>query len=254
MVLYFVIPCYYDEDVLPVTGPVFLEKLHTLIRQGEIDDQSRVVFLNDGSKDGTWNAIVRLHERDAHCVGLDLAQNVGEQNALLAGMRYAKERADCCVTMDSDLQDDIHAVDQMVCAFKAGSEAVFGVRSTRKNDTLLERATSKLFYTVMGVVEKRSIPNHSNYRLLSKHAMELLLSQTDRPFFLPTLAASLDLPFSVVYYERLPRAAGDSGYNFQKRLRLGVNAVVDHALRRLHPAPLKHQKELPDLQIRQTLE
>ena len=254
MILYFVIPCYFDAEVLPLTGPVFLQKLHDLIDRGEIDDRSRVVFVNDGSADATWDAIVRLHESDAHCVGIDLAENVGEQNALLAGMSYAKDRADCCITMDSDLQDDIEAVDRMVWAFKAGSEAVFGVRASRKNDSFSERATSKLFYCVMRLVEKRSIPNHSNFRLLSSRAVELLLSQTDRPFFLPTLAATLDVPSSAVFYNRLPRAAGESGYNFQKRLRLGLCAVRDHAARRLRPDANPCKKEMPKAVLRRILD
>ena len=255
MVLYFVIPCYYDENVLPLTGPVFLWKLHDLIVREVIDADSRVLFVNDGSTDATWEIIARLHENDWGCIGIDLAENVGEQNALLAGMAFAKDRgADCCITMDSDLQDDIAAVDQMVEAFLAGSEAVFGVRRSRKSDTFFERATSGLFYGIMHIVEPRSIANHSNYRLLSKRAMEWLLSQTERPFFLPTLASLLEVPSTIVYYDRLPRTAGNSGYNFQKRLHLGMKAIYDHMVRRWHLHVFKQKKGLPDTHVRQILE
>ena len=235
-ILYFVIPCYNDESVLPVTGPLFLQKLLSLIQNGEIEDDSRVVFVNDGSADATWMQIERLHNVDPHCIGLDLACNVGEQNALLTGMFFTKGRADCCITMDSDMQDDITAVDRMLQAFKAGNEIVFGVRSARKNDAFLERVTSKLFYRVMRLAEKRSIPNHSNYRLMSRGAIDQLKAYRGTAFYLPVLTAILDLPSAIVYYERLPRAAGTSGYNFRKRLKLGTEAIASHvALRQGHP-------------------
>lgn len=235
-ILYFVIPCYNDESVLPVTGPLFLQKLLFLIQNEEIEDDSRIVFVNDGSTDATWIQIERLHKADPHCIGLDLTYNVGEQSALLTGMFYAKDRADCCLTMDSDMQDDITKVDRMLQAFKEGKEIVFGVRSARKNDAFLERVTSWLFYRGMRLVEKRSIPNHSNYRLMSRVAIDQLKAYRGTAFYLPVLTAMLDLPSAIVYYERLPRAAGTTGYNFWKRLKLGADAIVSHvALRQGHP-------------------
>ncbi|MBQ7599009.1 MAG: glycosyltransferase family 2 protein [Clostridia bacterium] len=251
MVVYFVIPCYYDDDVLPSTGPVFLSKLHTLIDQSVIDEDSRVIFVNDGSTDRTWEQIEHLHEDDPHCIGINLSQNVGEQDATLAGLFYANVYADCCITMDSDLQDDINMVDQMIHLFAQGNEVVFGVRKSRKKDVLFEKVTSKLFYIVMRIAEPRSIPNHSSFRLMSKRTIEWLREFSEISFFLPVLVASFNLPYSIVYYDRLPRAAGLSGYNFKKRLKLGTNAFLSHiALRQGHP----RKKAASNVKIQQILD
>ncbi|MBR1811132.1 MAG: glycosyltransferase family 2 protein [Clostridia bacterium] len=227
--LYMVIPCYNDAEVLPVSAPVFLQKLLTLIDRGTIRKNSRILFVNDGSSDTTWQTIETLHHTDAHMIGIDLAYNTGEQNALLAGMFTAAAQADCVITMDSDLQDDINAVDEMLEKFYAGNEIVCGVRSSRKQDSFLERFSSALFYKLMHALNTGLIPEHSNYRLMSQNAIGILKKYIETPFFLPCQVSALGLKNAVVYHERFARAAGSSGYNFKKRLMLAGDAILSHA-------------------------
>ena len=234
-ILYFVIPCYHDAQTLAVTAPVFLEKLTSLITQEMIRPESRVLFVNDGSTDGTWEKIVSLHNESAHVVGVDLAWNSGEQNALLAGMQTAAEKADCIITMDSDLQDDIARADEMLRLFRAGNDVVLGVRSDRRNDLPSERITSAAFYFTMKLLRTGLVREHSNYRLLSREAV-LRVLRAEPPFYLPCLCCNLALPAAQVAYVREPRAGGVSGYTFRKRLRIGLHAAAAHtAARRFLP-------------------
>ena len=227
--LYFVVPCYNDEKVLPCSIPVFEEKLHSLIDDGRASEDSRLLLVNDGSSDGTWDVICTLKEEYPDVIGLDLAANTGEQNALLAGMFFAQERADCVITMDSDLQDDIHAVDEMMLAFSEGKEVVYGVRKDRKSDGWTERFNSRFFYDLMRVCKTGQIRNHSNYRLLSRSAIAVLRTRCPQNYFLPCVASNLSLPSSVVYYSRLPRKVGTSGYTFRRKFRLAMHAVFSHS-------------------------
>lgn len=227
-VLYFVIPCYYDEDTLPVTAPVVEEKLRSLIERGKVSPESRVLLVNDGSTDGTWDVIKSLHDSSPMIVGLDLARNSGAQNAMLAGLSYARRHADLTITMDSDLQDDIGAVDEMVDRYLAGCNMVFGVRKARDNDGFFEKFTSEAFYSFMGRFNPRLIREHANYRLMDRKAVDLLMEYNEESFFMPVLTASLGLKTAVVYHERFPRAAGTSNYNFRRRLRLGIDAALSH--------------------------
>ena len=229
-VVYFVVPCYRDEETVPVTGPVFLKKLRALIEAGAAGEESRLLLLNDGSPDGTWNAICALQSADPMAVGVDLARNSGEENALLAGMDVAvSSGADCVITMDSDLQDDIDAVDEMLLRYSEGSEIVLGVRSSRANDSFSERFFSSAFYTAMRVLGTGLVPEHANFRLMSRGAVQTLLASLPDRFYLPALVCSLELPRSQVTHVRFPRAAGESGYNFTKKLRLGLGAAAYHA-------------------------
>ena len=175
-VLYYVIPCYNEEDVLPLTAPVFVQKLKSLIAAGVVAEESRVLFVNDGSKDRTWELIKEIHAREPLALGVDLARNGGEKNALLAGMYYAAERADCMITMDSDLQDDIDASDEMLREYYNGNDLVLGVRNQRKDDPLSERFFSASFYLMMKIFRTGLVSQHSNFRLMSRKAVEMLKS------------------------------------------------------------------------------
>ena len=226
-ILYFVIPCYHDAQTLSVSAPVFLHKLTSLISRQQIHPDSRVLFVSDGSTDGTWEKIAALHAQDAHVIGVDLAWNAGELNALLAGMRTAVQKADCVITMDSDLQDDIECANEMLRLFAAGNEVVLGVRTGRRSDPPAERVTSAVFYAAMKLLGTGLVPQHSNYRLLSKNAV-LRVLESDPPFYLPCLVCNLGLPAAKVFYVRKPRAGGVSGYTFRKRLHVGLYAAAAH--------------------------
>lgn len=227
--LYFVVPCYNDADVLPISVPVFLKKLRELNEHGVISDDSMLVLLNDGSSDGTWETIVSLRKQEAKIVGINMAYNVGEQNALLAGLTYAGPKADCVITMDSDLQDDIDAVDRMLEEFLAGNELVLGVRSKRADDPFFERIASGMFYRLMEIAGTGQIPEHANYRLMSRKAIGQLLARTETHYYLPCIVSNMGLKRSVVYHERAARAAGSSGYTVLKKIRLAMEAVMIHS-------------------------
>ena len=229
--LYFVVPCYNDADTLPITVPVFLKKMDALLSAGKINADSRLLLVNDGSADDTWHTIVQLKKQESRIVAMNLAENAGEENALLAGMFTAVEAADCVITMDSDLQDDIHAVESMLLKHGEGYDIVCGVRSSRKEDTLAERLSAGLFYGLMRLAGTGMIAEHSNYRLMSQKAVEGLreYSLSHSNYYLPCLVSNMDFKKTIVYYERVKRTAGQSGYNFKKRLNLGVSALLLHS-------------------------
>ena len=225
-VLYFVIPCYNEEAVLPITAPVLREKLLSLRTAGRVSAQSRILFVDDGSSDRTWEIIAALHGEDRVFEGVKLSHNAGEQNAYLAGMTEAVKRADVVVTADCDLQDDISAVDEMLSRFEEGYEIVYGVRRRRDEDPLMQRLTSGLFYRLMTLLGTELIREHSQYRLMSRRAITLLLQYSEVNLFLPALVPKLGLKHTVVEHDRKTRAAGESNYNVWKLFRLAVEAVT----------------------------
>ena len=227
--LYFVVPCYNDADVLPLSVPVFLKKLADLTERNVVSGDSTLVLLNDGSSDTTWETIVSLRKGEERIVGINLAFNSGEQNALLAGLTYAAPRCDCVITMDSDLQDDINAVDRMLEEFLAGSDIVLGVRSRREDDPLFERLSTGIFYRLMEAAGTGQIREHANYRLLSRKAAGQLLAHTETHYYLPCVVSNMGLKRAMVYHERFARAAGASGYTVLKKLRLALDAVMIHS-------------------------
>ena len=227
--VYFVVPCYNDADVLPVSVPVFLQKLDALTESGVASEASALVLINDGSSDGTWETILSMCAKDRRVFGMDMAHNAGEQNALLAGLSYAAPRSDCVITMDSDLQDDINAVDEMLAQFAAGSEIVLGVRAGRNEDPFAERLSSGLFYRLMEAAGTGQIREHANFRLMSRKAIGQLLTHTETNYYLPCVVSNMGLRRSVAYHQRFPRAAGSSGYTVLKKLRLALDAVVTHS-------------------------
>ena len=171
-VLYIVIPCYNEQEVLPVTAPMFLQKINDLYIDGKISEQSRILFVNDGSKDDTWKIITELSQIDEHYCGISLSRNRGHQNALLAGLMEAKEKCDISISVDCDGQDDIDAIDKMVDEYLSGSDIVYGVRCDRKTDTAFKRGTAQFFYKLMRAMGADVVYNHADYRLMSRRALE----------------------------------------------------------------------------------
>ena len=225
-ILYIVIPCYNEEAVLPVTSGTFLEKITQLAAAGKISDESRVLFVNDGSKDDTWNIITKLAASDAHYEGVCLSRNRGHQNALLAGLMTAKEHADVAISIDCDGQDDINAMDAMLDEYLAGVDVVYGVRSKRKTDTWFKRTTAEGFYRVMRVLGADVVFNHADYRLMSRRALEGLAEFGEVNLFLRGLVPLVGYRCSSVYYERAERLAGESHYPLKKMLAFAFDGIT----------------------------
>jgi len=233
-ILYLVIPCYNEEAVLPQTAPLFLEKLNTLILSGEISDKSRILFVNDGSRDNTWEIITALSKENPHYAGISLSRNMGHQNALLAGLMEAKSLCDVTVSIDCDGQDDINAVDKMLSEFKKGSDIVYGVRESRKSDTFFKRNSARLFYFLLNRLGVETVFNHADYRLMSSRALEALSKFKEVNIYLRGMAPMVGFKSSTVLYDRKKRVAGKSHYPLSKMLRLALNAVTSLSTRPIH--------------------
>ena len=225
-VLYIVIPCYNEEAVLPVTSGMFLKKITDLAAAGKVSDASRVLFVNDGSKDKTWEIIEGLAASDAHFEGVCLSRNRGHQNALLAGLMTAKEYADVTISIDCDGQDDINAMDAMIDEYLAGIDVVYGVRSKRETDTWFKRTTAEGFYHVMHVLGADVVFNHADYRLMSRRALEGLAEFGEVNLFLRGLVPLVGYRCSSVYYERAGRLAGESHYPLKKMLAFAFDGIT----------------------------
>jgi len=232
--LYLVIPCFNEEDVLPETSRRLDIKIRYMIEQKLISKNSKAFFVDDCSKDNTWKIIKQLHEENELFSGLSLAHNSGEQNAYIAGMMTVKEYADMVITMDADLQDDIDAIDKMVIEYYAGNDIVYGVRSSRKNDSFVKRFPAKVFYKSMKMLGTELIPDHSQYRLMSRRAIEALSGYSEVNLFLPALIPLLGFKNSVVYYERKERFAGESKYSFWKLLSIFTEAITSFSMKPIH--------------------
>ena len=229
--LYVVVPCYNEEEVLPETSKRLYEKMRTLVMDGKISAKSRIMFVNDGSKDRTWEMIVALHESNPLFSGVNLARNRGHQNALLAGLMTAKEKADMVISMDADLQDDIHAVDQMVEEYFGGADIVYGVRSARKTDTAFKRMTAEAFYKIMKFLGVDVVFNHADYRLMSRRALEGLAEFKEVNLFLRGIVPQIGYKSAVVEYERAERFAGESKYPLKKMLSFAIEGITSFAVR-----------------------
>ncbi len=225
--LFCVIPCYNEQEVLPETSARILAKLKYMIAQGKISEDSRVLFVNDGSKDSTWDIICRLHEEVSHFQGLNLSRNMGHQNALLAGLMTAKDLCDMAISMDADLQDDINAIEAMVDKFdNEGCDIVYGVRSARKTDTFFKRATAEGFYKVMNGLGANTVYNHADYRLMSRRALMAMSEFGEVNLFLRGIVPMIGFKSDVVYYERAERFAGESKYPLRKMLSFAVEGIT----------------------------
>lgn len=224
--LYIVVPCYKEQEVLPETARRLQQKMESLIENGTIHPQSRVVFVNDGSTDNTWQLIQQLHEQNPLFEGINLSCNRGHQNALLAGLMTVKEYADMTISMDADLQDDIDAVDEMVKKYYGGCDIVYGVRSKRATDTWFKRTTAEAFYHVMEGLGARVVFNHADYRLMSRRALEGLAQFKEVNLFLRGLVPLVGYPSDIVYYERHERFAGESKYPLKKMLSFAFEGIT----------------------------
>lgn len=224
--LYIVIPCYNEEAVLPETAKRLRAKLEGLIAGGAISPQSRIMFVNDGSKDDTWPIIVSLHRDCSLFSGVDLTRNRGHQNALLAGLMTAKDRADLVISMDADLQDDVDAVDEMVNKYHEGCDIVYGVRSSRKKDTFFKRVTAEGFYRFMNVLGANVVFNHADYRLMSKAALEGLAEFKEVNLFLRGIVPMIGYTTATVEYERGERFAGESKYPLKKMIAFALEGIT----------------------------
>ena len=231
--LYIVVPCYNEEEVLPETARRLGDKLKSLMNAGRISPRSRVLFVNDGSRDGTWQVISRLHREDPLLCGVDLSRNRGHQNALLAGLMTAKDKADMVISMDADLQDDVDAVDAMVDKYLAGADIVYGVRSSRKTDTFFKRTTAEAFYRMMDLLGAETVFNHADYRLMSRRALEGLSQFKEVNLFLRGIVPMIGYPTDTVEYERGERFAGESKYPLKKMLAFALEGVTSLSVRPL---------------------
>ena len=225
-ILYIVVPCYNEEEVLPETSRRLKEKLEALISAGAISEESRVLFVNDGSRDKTWSLIEGLHRSDKRFSGVNLTRNRGHQNALLAGLMTAKDRADMVISMDADLQDDIDAVDAMVEKYHSGCDIVYGVRSSREKDTFFKRFTAEGFYRVMNFLGAETVFNHADYRLMSRRALEGLAQFKEVNLFLRGIVPMIGYTTGTVEYERGERFAGESKYPLKKMLSFAMEGIT----------------------------
>ena len=230
-VLYIVIPCYNEEAVLPITAPMFRDKLLSLTQQGKISPDSRVLFVNDGSKDNTWNLIRQLAKEDEHYMGICLSRNRGHQNALLAGLMEAKDKCDITISIDCDGQDDINAMDAMVDEYLSGAEIVYGVRSKRDTDTFFKRFTAESFYKVMKWMGADTVFNHADYRLVSSRALKEFANFREVNIFLRGMFPLVGFKSTCVYYERHERIAGESHYPLKKMLALAFDGITSLSIK-----------------------
>lgn len=224
--LFVVIPCYKEEEVLPITAGKLREKMTALHAQGLINGDSKVLLVNDGSSDGTWRIIQQLYQEGGWFAGVNLTRNRGHQNALLAGLSVAAERADMIISMDADLQDDINAMDEMIRQYIAGYDVVYGVRSSREKDTFFKRFTAEGFYRLMKGLGVDLVFNHADYRLMSRRALQSLLAFPEVNLFLRGMVPQVGYPSTTVTYERGARAAGESKYPLKKMLAFAFNGIT----------------------------
>lgn len=224
--LWLVIPCYNEQEVLPISSGLFLQELNGLIEAGKISDDSRILFVNDGSTDTTWDVIRSLARQDRHFVGISQSRNRGHQNALYAGMMEAKQYADAVITVDCDGQDDIRAISAMVDEHLKGNDVVYGVRSSRETDTFFKRFTAQCFYRVMQALGADTVYNHADYRLASRRVLEALSDFREVNLYLRGIFPLIGFKSSVVYYERYERIAGETHYPLHKMIALALDGIV----------------------------
>ena len=230
-ILYIVIPCYNEQEVLPITAPMFLQKLTDLTAAGKISPESRVLFVNDGSKDRTWEIICDLAARDPHYVGICQSRNRGHQNAVLAGLMEAKSRCDITISIDCDGQDDINAMDAMVDAYRDGCDVVYGVRSKRETDTFFKRFTAESFYKILNAMGAEVVFNHADYRLMSARVLEEFARFREVNLFLRGMVPLLGFKSTCVTYERHERMAGESHYPLSKMLALAFDGITSLSIK-----------------------
>ena len=230
-VLYLVIPCYNEEEVLPETSKRLTAKLGAMIEMGLISQDSKIVFVNDGSKDHTWQLIRQYHEENPMIQGINLSRNKGHQSALLAGLMTVKEYCDMAISMDADLQDDVDAIDQFVEKYYEGCEVVYGVRSERKTDSFFKRASAQSFYKLMLHMGVEIVYNHADYRLMSRRALDEMEGFKEVNLFLRGIVPLIGFQSGVVTYERHERFAGESKYPLKKMLNFAFDGITSFSVK-----------------------
>lgn len=230
-VLYLVIPCYNEEEVLPETSKRLTAKLGAMIEMGLISEDSKIVFVNDGSKDRTWQLIRQYHEENPMIQGINLSRNKGHQSALLAGLMTVKEYCDMAISMDADLQDDVDAIDQFVEKYYEGCEVVYGVRSERKTDSFFKRASAQSFYKLMLHMGVEIVYNHADYRLMSRRALDEMEGFKEVNLFLRGIVPLIGFQSGVVTYERHERFAGESKYPLKKMLNFAFDGITSFSVK-----------------------
>lgn len=233
-VLYIVIPCYNEEEVLPVTSGMFLAKITELTDAGKISPDSRILFVNDGSKDKTWQIICDLAQKDHHYKGVCLSRNRGHQNALIAGLFEAMKQCDITISIDCDGQDDINAMNEMVDAYLNGADVVYGVRSSRKKDSFFKKATAEGFYKVIRGMGAEVVFNHADYRLVSKRVLQEFAQFAEVNLFLRGLIPLVGFKSTYVMYERHERLAGKSHYPLKKMIAFAWDGITSLSTKPLH--------------------
>lgn len=229
--LYVVIPCYNEEEVLEETAKRLKEKLSKLIKNKKISNKSKVMYVNDGSKDNTWKIIKEINKKESLFTGITLSRNRGHQNALLAGLMTAKKYADVVISMDADLQDDINAIDEMIDKYNNGCDIVYGVRSSRKKDTWFKKTTAQGFYKFMKFMGVDVVYNHADYRLTSRRVLDEFENFKEVNLFLRGMFPLVGYSSDVVYYERAERFAGESKYPLKKMLNFAWDGITSFSVR-----------------------
>ncbi|MDE7411558.1 MAG: glycosyltransferase family 2 protein [Paramuribaculum sp.] len=228
-----IVPCYNEQQVLPFAIPKLLSQLKMMIENNTVSNNSFILCCDDGSNDNTWQLIEQYHIIDSHIKGLSLNSNRGHQNVLMAGIMHVKDKCDAAITIDADLQDDPDAIVQMIEEFKHGSEVVYGIRQSRRADSLIKRITSKCYYSMQKLFGLESVANHADCRLLSRYAMECLSQYSEQNIYLRGIIAQMGLKSSKVYYNRLARIAGKSKYTIGKMLDLAIDGITSFTSRPL---------------------
>ncbi|HBT64563.1 MAG TPA: glycosyltransferase [Ruminococcaceae bacterium] len=232
-IVYLVVPCYNEEAVLPEANLRLMKKICMLIESGRIDKNSRILYVDDGSKDTTWNLITQFHNESEYVCGLKLAHNVGHQNALLGGLMTAKKIADCAISLDADLQDDVEVLDAFIDRFNEGCEIVYGVRNKRDSDTFFKRFTAEGFYKILKRLGIEIIFNHADYRLMGKRSLEALSDYKEVNLFLRGIVPLIGFKSGTVYYNRSKRAAGESKYPLKKMLSFAIDGITSFSVKPL---------------------
>lgn len=232
-ILYVIIPCYNEEKVLPITAPLFLEQLMLMQSKDLISSESKIMFVNDGSKDSTWDIIKELAAENKSYIGIAQSRNRGHQNAVLAGLMEAKDRCDITISIDCDGQDDISVMTQMVEEYLSGSEVVYGVRNSRKTDTILKKTTAEGFYKFLNAMGAETVFNHADYRLVSARVLQEFANFKEVNLFLRGMFPLVGFKSSAVYYERKERFAGESHYPLRKMIALAIDGITSLSVKPL---------------------
>ncbi len=232
--LYIVVPCYNEEEILNYSSKILVEKLENLVENNRISKNSKILMVDDGSTDSTWNIILTLHKKNPKITGLKLSKNKGHQNALIAGLNIAKNLADMVISLDADLQDDTNAIDEMIDKFYEGFEIVYGVRKSRKKDSFFKKMTAEMFYRLMNFLGAKTIFNHADFRLMSKRALIALSEFEETNIFLRGIVPNLGFKNCCIFYDRDKRKAGTTKYPLSKMVAFAINGITSCSVKMLH--------------------